>query len=262
MEKQEIDMCKESARRSGRAGGCGLPGMVGLALVGFFFSCMREQVVDPGYNYYPLEEGHWVLWRVDSFKYSYELVGGNVVVQVDTVSVYVRMKVGEKFTDLEGRPASKLYLYTLDTATMNEKAVRVWYAVRDAGRLEVMEENLRFIKLVFPPLPHKSWKGNALLSPQDIAGSSPYNYLWGWEYYYERVDEPLTVPGTGIQVDSGAVVVEQILNTVISVDSFIEWYGRGVGPIYKVAVHLERDSASEPFKRGFRVFWRVVDWRH
>lgn len=236
-------------------------GTAGLALAILALSCVKEQVVDPGYNYYPLEEGHWVLWRVDSFKYSYELVGSSVVVHVDTVSVYVKMEVGEEFTDLEGRPARKLYLYTLDTATMNPRAVRVWYAVRDASRLEVMEENLRFIKLVFPPLAGKSWKGNALFSPEDVTGTSPYEYLLGWEYYYERVDEPLTVPVSGVQVDSGAVVVEQMLNTAVSVDSFVEWYARGVGLIHRVAVHLERDSAGEPFKRGFRVFWWVVDWR-
>ena len=127
----------------------------------------------------------------------------------------------------------------------------IWFATRTATRLEVVEENLRFIKLVFPPYEEATWKGNLFINAID-------DLAWyaDWEYEFTGVDESKTVGGisfaktlTVLQIDYSENRLEYIYG--------LERYATKVGLIYKELIHLERSTFSGPWEKGFILIMTV-----
>jgi hypothetical protein len=56
----------------------------------------------------------------------------------------------------------------------------------DSSKISVIENNLRFIKLVSPLREGQTWKGNSFINTNENTGLS---YLEGWEYTYGKTNE-------------------------------------------------------------------------
>jgi hypothetical protein len=109
-----------------------------------------------GYDYFPMEEGHYVEYEVMEIVHD---EGGNP--QRDTSRFKLRRVIGKEITDNSGRQARELInrRYDLNTGELLDE--RVWTQVVDNGRAEVVEENQRKIKLVFSIGLDKVWDVNA-----------------------------------------------------------------------------------------------------
>jgi hypothetical protein len=96
----------------------------------------------------------------------------------------------------------------------------VWMANKNATDVEVVEENIRYIKLSFPVRLNATWNGTAAA---DTNGAHNYKY--------EYVDQAATLGGTPF---AKTLKVNQLyLSTAISFQNYEERYARGVGMIYK-----------------------------
>jgi hypothetical protein len=188
--------------------------LVGVALS----SCKKEvdyEAIDLGYDYFPNQVGAFIDYRVDSIHYG---------TTVDTVMYFLREVIADQFIDGEGSLATQVERYKKPNMQADYVLTDVWVQKRTPTTAERIEENERFVRLVFPLEAGKTWNGNA------------YNTREAWNYSYATPDQPyqagpLTFPKT--------VRVNQ-RNNVNLVDQQIAWevYASGFGLIYKYYKNL------------------------
>ena len=187
-----------------------------LVCIGMLAACKKDEPaeVDLGYDYFPQNLGHWIEYQVDSMRV--QLVSGNVL---DTAlySYPLREVLVENITDAEGRPAQRVVRYLRD-ANNTWLPKDVWWQTRDNVRAERSEENLRRIKLVFPPREGTEWNTNATNIEDEF----------GLEY--GEVDQPFSV--NGMSFDKTVSVVGTFQNNFVNTRNYLERYARGVGMIY------------------------------
>jgi hypothetical protein len=197
-------------------------------LLSTFSSCKKdefEKPFDPGKNYYPFVQGNYIEYEVDSIAFVQ-------LPTVDTVIKKLRIKVvmDSLYSDAEGRPSMRIVRYRKDISngTSPDSLVwviqDVWTSSKTASFAEQTEENVPFVKLVFPVAKSKEWNGNSrnTLGPQN--------------YTYQNVDVPEN--SNGIPFDSVLTVNQKFSSSAIAYSSEIEKYARGVGMIFKESVNV------------------------
>jgi hypothetical protein len=180
-----------------------------------------EEVPDVGYNYAPVTLGKYVIYDVDSTVYD----------DFNNDTTYFKYRIKEKleeeFTDNEGRPAIKLVRYVkkysplISYDNMAWTLKDVWMLNKSNTTYEVVEEDVRLVKLIFPVKVDATWNGNA----QNILGER--------EYLYKSFDQQEAVNGTTFE---NVLFVEQKddkSKNAIHREYFIEKYARNVGLVYK-----------------------------
>ena len=173
---------------------------------------------DLGYNYFPADIGVWVVYDVDSIVYN------DFTDSVETYNYQIKEIVESAFIDGEGRETRRLERYIRLTDTLPWSINDVWFANRTASRAEKVEENVRFIKLIFPVKNGALWNGNAA------------NTLGNRDYQYVETNVSMAVGG--ILFDSVLTVLQRDEDLGIVKNYFLEKYAKNAGMVYKVAIHL------------------------
>jgi hypothetical protein len=120
------------------------------------FSCKKnEEAVELGYKYFPTTEGLYQVYDV------MEIFHDHPSLVHDTTKYQLKTKIGELYTDLEGEEAHVFYRYKRDSSHQEWNLTDVWSMKRDNFRGEIVDENHRVIKLVFPTNDESSWNINA-----------------------------------------------------------------------------------------------------
>jgi hypothetical protein len=97
----------------------------------------------------------------------------------------------------------------------------VWMFTKTKTTLEIVEEDVRFTKLIFPVNEDATWDGNA------------HNTIGNWEYTYKYIDTKETINGTTFD---NVLFVEQKDDknkNAIRRQYFIEKYAKDVGLVYR-----------------------------
>lgn len=193
-------------------------------------ACKKEEapVVDLGYGYFPTSPGAWIEYQVDSLRV--RRVGQSTPDSI-SLSYPLREELTENFADPEGRPAQRIVRYTRD-ANNNWLPKDVWWQVREGVRAERTEENLRRVKLVFPPRTTTFWNTNARNTAEEF------------ELSYSEVDVPWSI--NGMSFDSTLLVVGTYPSNLFFTKTYRERYAKGVGLIYR-----EVDSVNNQFSQGY-----------
>lgn len=191
--------------------------------------CKKETYTsdyDYGYNYVPDDSGSYVIYRVDSVLYN----------DFDNSrrysTVYLKEKIGEQFTDNLGRTAKKILRYYSDTMTTEWELFNVDYLIKTDLVAERVEDNLRYIKMVFPNDVNKKWLGNKLITapPPYIIDTSNY-YLNDWKYTIKNRD---LYYDNGIKIFDSTLLVSQIQDSSAITKTYsVERYARSVGLVYR-----------------------------
>ena len=138
------------------------------------YSCKKdkptETTQDFGYNYFPDEVGNYIIYTVDSIHYD---DAGNF--PHDTTRYLLMEKNESIFYDNTNRPTVRMERYkkyyndSIPYDAMQWVLTDVWTANKTTTTLEKKEENIIFLKLIFPVKLGKIWNGNSYnsLSPQD-----------------------------------------------------------------------------------------------
>lgn len=106
-----------------------------------------------GYVYFPLEIGNFVVYAVEEKNYTI----------LDSNRIFYQLKevVADTFTNLSGQKQFVLERYRRNNELANWQIDSVWSALRTGSQAIKFENNIPYIKLVFPVERNSSWNGNA-----------------------------------------------------------------------------------------------------
>jgi hypothetical protein len=201
-------------------------------------------------DYYPMHIGNYIIYRMDSLKFI------NVGSQDTTISYLAMEVVDDSITDNLGRLSYRVIRYLSDTTGASGWTPSIAYMVTPlTGSVEVVENNLRYIKLVTPVQNNISWLGNAHIDTESDTSQVPY--LDGWNYTYSATGLPFNVlAGTVPQ----SVIVNEANNVSGLGDSSYtqtlfseEVYGKNIGLIYKRFLYSVYQSPNVEYPSGVTI---------
>ena len=136
--------------------------MKNIALLWFsvlvLLSCKKDNSGLPEihYDYFPLEEGTFVVYEAMVIAHDIQ-----ALVASDTTRIYLKTVIGDTVGDNSGNEAYKFFRYVKENLEDDWTLQDVWTTRLHEQRIELVEENLRLVKLVFPPNKTKLWDVNA-----------------------------------------------------------------------------------------------------
>ncbi|NQY10409.1 MAG: hypothetical protein HRT71_12960 [Flavobacteriales bacterium] len=191
----------------------------------FLSNCNKDADIDVdfGYDYFPMEVGVWQVYEVDSIVYDDNESPPNI----DTFHYDMKVVVAEAYTDNAGQDARIIKRYTRASDTLLWELKSNWSAVLQNSRVEQVEGNQRYIKMIFPITDGESWDGNS------------FNALGDETYSYSEVDEGAIIGE--FYFDSTLVVTEIDNQNKIEIQYTTVTYAKGIGAVYKKIVDLETE---------------------
>lgn len=232
-----------------------------LLLIGISACEERTEILDLPANkeYFPLEVGESMIYQVDSINY---LNGGAIV---DSIRSYVREEITERFEDVDGEEFYRLERSVRRTDADPWRIADVWLISRDDQGAYRTEENLRFIKLVFPLTENRTWDHNAFIDDQQfviVGGGETLQMYRNWQSSVETLESTQVVEGQ--EFTDVAVVIHVDDENVIERRYVEEQYAKGVGLIYREMMILDTQNTQstgtwrEKAEEGFIVRQQLI----
>lgn len=171
-----------------------------------------------GFSFYPLQSGQYNIYEVE--KTDYKITG-----EVEITNYLLKEAVVDSFLN-----ESNTYTYVLHRSIkVNDsdwKLDSVWSARRTSHQAIVVENNIPFVKLIFPFKESAIWDGNSL------------NTLEEELYIMENVNQALTLNN---QTFDKAVTIIQKDNqdSIIFLERRKEIYAQDAGLIYKESAAIK-----------------------
>lgn len=222
------------------------------------FSCSKQTIpdsdVDLGKEYFPLKVGHFVEYAVDSIKYN------DFTKKIDTFSYELRDEITSEFNDDEGRVSYWVSQYKRKNQNEEWQNNMTYYITPTPFNLEIVENNIRFVKLVFPVKTNTKWNGNVYVATQTLELSWYYN----WEYSYSNINEPYSTgyvdfPYT-VTVNEANDYAGDSTNNLYSTRTFSrERYAKNVGMISREIVNWVYQENIK-FRKGFILVYRAKNY--
>ncbi|MFT5167157.1 MAG: hypothetical protein ACI8P3_002394 [Saprospiraceae bacterium] len=228
-------------------------------------STFEDYQVSLGYEYFPLEVGKYRDYIVDSTTYD---IGPNEVVIILNSTTYVREAVVDTITDNLDRLGYKIERSERSSLTDPWAVKDIWMMIRTEEQAESLEENLRFVKMVFPLKEGLVWDGNRFIDETlniTIAGET-VEIFKSWEYEVDFVAGPIAVDN---ELYDDAVQITQADNENLIERRFSrEQYVKDIGLAYKEMKILdtqcitgcEGQSWEEKAEKGFIVRQSLIDF--
>ncbi|CAN5563710.1 hypothetical protein BH11BAC1_BH11BAC1_04160 [soil metagenome] len=218
----------------------------------FLSSCEDKTEQDPAdteskilYRYFPLQEGAFVVYHVDSIIHSFADDNlDNPDSLIDTISYEVKEVIDSDFIDGEGDVAWRISRYQRAIGTLDWYFTTLWTAKLTSQSAQKVEENIRYVKLSFPIKKNKTWNGNL------------FNFFPEEDYSIEEANVPLTIGG--FNFDSCVSVLELDDSVAIHKIYKQEKYVYGLGLVYR-----QRDSLNiENYKilNGIEFRQSIIDY--
>jgi hypothetical protein len=186
-------------------------------------------------DYYPLQIGRIITYKLDSTVYV------NLSTVKEVHSYIVKDKIDATITDNLGRLSYKVRRsIRSNTDTTKWSDMGSYLVTNDSTQLEVVQDNLRFIKLREPITKGFNWRGNSYINTLTTPELQYLNY---WEYEYEQVRRPFTINGISY---TETITVNQQNDSLGSpgdkkyyyeIIFSKEVYSKSIGLIYKEFLH-------------------------
>ena len=183
---------------------------------------------DLGYEYFPLEVGKFIVYEVDST--IYDPTGDSMVFSSKTL---VKEEVVDTLSDNNGETLFKIERYQRSADTLPWLVTKVFTASIQDDKAVQTEDNLRFIKIVFPAKKNATWDGNVHFNSSlivTVAGES-LEMFKDWVYKIESTDEQETI---GDLTFGEVLTVQEADNeNLIELRRSKVKYSKGIGLIYR-----------------------------
>jgi hypothetical protein len=231
-----------------------------LAALVCLFSCKKESddryMGEPSRGYYPLLKGHYVVYDVDS------TIWNDFDCTLKQHHYQMRYTVSDTFRDLQQRLSYQIYVLIRPNDSSSWDVNEVFSATPTPAGLEIVQNNLRFLKLVFPPVNGMVWNGNSGIATND----QDLSYFFDWKYTYSKMgesynngrasfDNTIIVDETDeTQNDPGTMPAAYAYRTYSR-----EVYGYDVGLVYKELTHWIYDPNVKNCRKGYSVVMRALD---
>jgi len=246
-----------------------------LLVIPIIFSCDKQTEVyvsEPLSDYTALQTGKYITYRVDSTIFK------NFGQTIETHSYQEKNVVDAQITDALDRPSYRILRYLRDVAGTQPWAPSGSLFITPLSKsVEVIENNLRFVKLALPIKQNFTWKGNDFLPSGPFENSyglpDSYSQIGNWDYVYSAVGQSVTVNG---QSFNNVITVQAIAdsinatgnNTVINNTASglkfvsIENYAKGIGLITQTFTMWEYQppvGGTAGHYNGFGVKRSIID---
>lgn len=224
-------------------------------------------------DYVPLQVGKYITYRLDSTVFT---VFGSIT---ETHFYIEKQVVDAQIPDGMGRPGYRIVRYLKDTTDTSAWTSAGTYFITPATTTtEVIENNLRFVKLTLPIQQNNTWKGNRFLPDNPFSSLYDFKLIFGidaWNYTYSSVNSTevinnqsyantITIDGSADAFNmnpDNAVVTDA--NSPGYVNNYQEKYAKGIGLIYQQFTMWEYQPVNignpVPTKIGFRVKRSIID---
>lgn len=187
------------------------------------FSCGDDEVIptdsSTGYTYFPLKQSSWIIYDVDSIVHLDNDDAFGQDTSVERYDFQIREIIDSSFIDGEQDTAWRVSRYKRLNDSLPWEFQNVWVSKRTLVNAQRVENNIRFVKLAFPPTLRATWNGNA------------YNYFPSEEYFYDNIHTPLQLQG--LTFDSTLTVIQNDFQSNVNRIVKKEKYAAGVGLIEK-----------------------------
>jgi len=160
-----------------------------------FFSCKKQTEVIDDYDYQterlteimPLEVGKFIIYQTDS------LVFTNFN-RVEETHYYIEKDtIDGKFTDAMGRTSYRITRYLKDlSGTKPWFTSGTFFVTPTEKNVELIEDNLRFVRLALPLREGTTWKGNLYLSAEPYQKLYEFNNdngMENWDYRFTKTND-------------------------------------------------------------------------
>lgn len=180
--------------------------------------------------YYPLEIGRFTEYRIDSIIYDFAPDGGTLR---DSSQSFVREEVVDTLRDQTGLLLYRIERFERNSDTLPWQFKQVVAAARTNTQAIRTENNLRFLKLVFPFDRFTSWDGNRWIDQYreiEIAGERIRPFV-NWNYQIDSLDIP--APIGGFAFDSVLTVTEVDETNAIERRLSRAKYAKNIGLVWR-----------------------------
>jgi hypothetical protein len=212
--------------------------ILGLFLI---FSCKKndsDNTPDIGKDYFPIKVGSYIIYDVDSSFYD----DFYIPTKVTTTQFQLKEKIQSIYYDNQNRPTARLERYIRTTSNMAWNLKNVWSMNITSTTAERVEENVRFIKLVFPVKAKQIWNTNN------------QNTLEERILKYTSVDEPETIGNLSFNAvatteydDGGEILTNREYNS--------EKFAKNIGLVYRKEIHIESQPNSSATAEELQLFY-------
>jgi hypothetical protein len=246
-----------------------------LLLTITLFSCKKTDTTDSSYyeperltETLPLQVGKYITYRLDS------LVFVNFQRIPEVHSYKVKHVVDALLTDNLGRPSYRIYRYITSSDTTNDFQPNGSYFITPlSDRVELIDDNLRVIKLFLPLKEGFEWKGNNYL-PSEPYASYGFNFsndddMKNWQFFYDAPAPTFTFKGNNYtdvytveqQADSSNVPVAPSQQVYAYKTRSVEKFAKNIGMVYKELALWEYQPSSgpNPYYTGFGITMWMID---
>lgn len=207
------------------------------------------------YDYYPLDSGRYVIYDVDSILYrSVGTVNGGFQQFIDTIRYQLKESyVGAYYDSFQGNLKYRIEYFRRKNQDEAWKTDRVWYALKTTTTLQRQEDDLRFIKLVFPARENFTWDGTSLIPKTGL-----YEFLTDWKFKYTNVGKPYTINGKTFNQSITVTHIDTDESDLINNQLSREVYAKGVGIVYREWDKIEKQDVLSNWQNpnranGFRI---------
>ena len=204
-------------------------------------SCKPINYIDEDYHskYFPIELNQEKEFLVTNINHS--------SFGKDTVTYYLKEVISEKFLNLEGDSAYRIERFWKTDSMDNYEIKDIWVANKSLNFAQLIEENIRFTKLIFPFDVNVVWDGNA------------FNNQQSQEYRIESINTPYNV--NGLSFDSSITVIQNYKSNLLEYENSKEIYVIGVGLVYKEDIEVLINSAnSNDFSQGYEFYQELIEF--
>lgn len=236
-----------------------------------FISCEKEieEFKTEGVaDYLPSTVGKYIIYRLDSTVFT------NFGKNEEVHKYQVKHEVDAQITDNLGRPSYRILRYLRDsTGTQPWVNNGSYFITPLTDQVEVIEDNLRYIKLHLPLKVKTDWKGNKYLSDDPFASLYTLDNdgdMNEWDYTIDQFDATTSI---GSQTVNDVFTIFQIddhFNAPVTDQSSSGWktlavekYAKNIGLVSRDFVLWEYQPPPPPaigygFKTGFGIkMWMI-----
>ncbi len=128
-----------------------------ISLIGLGIACKKStpgETLDIGYAYFPIDTGLTWIYQVDSISYN------DNTQSIDTFRFFLMERISGQVDDqlYKNHQIVERYVRKNDSDTWQARANS--YILKTANNVQVVDENIRIVKLIFPLGNVQSWNGN------------------------------------------------------------------------------------------------------
>ena len=222
---------------------CLLSGLVSIALI----SCQQDISPlneDLRTDFFPLEEGRYWIYRVDSVIFDFA-PGGTT--DIDSSRSYILEEITGSFIDNAGNQVFAIGRSVSSSPDGPWIPADTWSAYRKDHEAFKKEGNFLFVKLVFPPSKGRKWDGNAYI-PADVmirVADEPIEIFRDWSDY-EIVEEISSEEIAGTVYGPLVTVLQVDQSSLVGRRYSIEKFARSAGLVYKEMQILDVVCSGTP----------------